>query len=156
MNNQTHHMQRTIKSTLARRRSQRATGFTLIEILLVLAIISLLLGLAVMNLTGVFGSANYVAAEADIQAFQNGIRAYELVAKRRPTTEQGLQALVEKPTKAPVPRRWNQIMDTIKSDPWGNPYQYRNPGTKNPRSYDLFSHGEDGVESEDDIGNWTE
>ncbi|MEO0453105.1 MAG: type II secretion system major pseudopilin GspG [Verrucomicrobiota bacterium] len=156
MNNQTHHMQRTIKSTLARRRSQRATGFTLIEIMLVLGIISLLLGMAVFMLGDVLGSSKYVVAEADVKAIQNGLRAYELVSKRLPTTDQGLAALVEKPTKAPVPRQWHKALDEVPRDPWGSDYQFRNPGIKNPRSYDLFSLGEDGVESDDDIGNWTE
>jgi general secretion pathway protein G len=137
-----------------RRARRQRRGFTLIEIMLVLGIISLLLGMAVFMLGDVMGSSKYVVAEADVKAIQNGLRAYELVSKRLPTTEQGLEALVDKPTQAPVPRQWHRALDEVPTDPWGQPYQYRNPGVKNTTSYDLFSFGEDGVESDDDIGNW--
>lgn len=147
----------TLKSTLNHRRARRRRrGFTLIEILLVLGIISLLLGLAVMNLGNVMGGSKIVVARADIQAIQNGLRAYELVSRRLPSTEQGLEALVNKPTNAPVPRQWHRAMDSVPTDPWNTPYQYRNPGVKNPTSYDLFSYGPDKVESDDDIGNWSD
>lgn len=141
---------------LRRKRLSGRRGFTLIEIMLVLGIISLLLGMAVFMLGDVLGSSRYVVAEADIKAIDNGLRAYELVSKRLPTTEQGLEALVDKPTQDPVPRQWHRALDEVPMDPWGKEYQYRNPGVKNTGSYDLYSLGEDGVESDDDIGNWRE
>ena len=80
------------------------------------------------------------------------LRTYEMGNYRKPTTEQGLKALVQQPTSDPKPRRWKQLMDSVPLDPWGAEYVYRNPGKFNPSGYDLFSLGPDGKESDDDVG----
>jgi general secretion pathway protein G len=135
---------------------RRARGFTLVEIVLVLAIIALLLGVAVKGLTGVLDTGKDVRARADIDAFGSALITYQSVALRYPTTEQGLKALVDKPTSAPQPRQWRRMMEEIKPDPWGNDYYYYFPGKKNgPTKPDIGSRGPDGVEgNEDDVGNW--
>jgi general secretion pathway protein G len=134
----------------------RARAFTLVEIVLVLAIIALLLGVAVKSLSGVLGRGKEVAANADLDAFNSALVMYQSKSLRYPTTEQGLKALVVKPGTAPVPRNWSKIMDEIKPDPWGHDYYYYYPGKKNGMAKpDIGSCGEDGIEgNEDDIGNW--
>jgi len=130
-------------------------AFTLIEIMLVVAIISVLLGLAIGQLGGGLTAAKIVAAEADISSIGTSLTSYETLALRKPTTDQGLEALVSKPATGPQPRRWTQIMDSVPLDPWQNEYQYKNPGIHNSNSYDLFSMGPDKTAgTEDDIGNW--
>ena len=104
-----------LHSSLPRR---RARGFTLVEIVLVLAIIALLLGVAVKGLTGVLDTGKDVRARADIDAFGSALITYQSVALRYPSTEQGLKALVDKPTTAPQPRQWRRMMEEIKPDPW--------------------------------------
>ena len=72
-----------------------------------------------------------------------------------PSQAQGLDALVTRPTDDPPAKRWNQSLKAeALIDPWSHRYQYRNPGTHNPSGIDVFSYGPDGIESEDDIGNW--
>jgi general secretion pathway protein G len=88
-------------------------------------------------------------------AYKEALSSYELQTGALPTTEQGLQVLWEKPSIPPVPDEWQKIMTGEILDPWGNPYQYRNPGRHNPKGYDVFSMGPDGVAGTlDDIGNW--
>jgi general secretion pathway protein G len=130
---------------------RRARAFTLIEMMLVLGIIVVLMGVGIRMLIGNRQYAQEVAAEAQLQHIQTQLQTYETFNLRLPTTAQGLKALVEKPSTQPVPKRWKQLLTELKPDPWGNPYQYRNPGTRNKDGYDLFSFGPDGVESGDDI-----
>jgi general secretion pathway protein G len=129
-------------------------GFTLIEMVIVLGIISVLLGSAIYYMVGSVDSAKIQAVEGNLSTFTSNLRLYEINNRFLPTTEQGLEALVAKPTTEPAPRRWTQYMSEIPMDPWGKPYQYRNPGQHNPRTFDLYSMGPDGIESDDDIGNW--
>jgi general secretion pathway protein G len=85
------------------------------------------------------------------------LKTYESQNLFLPTTEQGLQALIQPPTTDPKPRHWRRLWDsdTVPIDPWGMPYQYRNPGIKHPNGFDLFSFGPDRKEgTDDDIGNW--
>jgi general secretion pathway protein G len=135
---------------------RRASGFTLVEIVLVLAIIALLLGVAVKGLTGVLDTGKDVRARADIDTFGTALITYQSVALRYPTTEQGLKALVDKPSSAPQPRQWRRMMEELKPDPWGNDYYYYFPGKKNGATKpDIGSRGPDGIEgNEDDVGNW--
>jgi general secretion pathway protein G len=130
-------------------------GFTLFEIMLVLGIIVLLMGLGINAMRGTNEYARETAAEADIQAFTIALRTYETYNQILPTTEQGLRALVDKPVTAPVPRRWKQLMETLKKDPWNEDYVYLYPGRRNPGGFDLFSPGPDRKpNTDDDIGNW--
>ncbi len=120
--------------------------------MLVLGIIAVLVGSAIYMLGGAVDVAKDKRVEADIQAITTALGMYEIQNLTLPTTDQGLEALVNRPSSGTV-KRWRRIMDQVPLDPWGNPYQYRRPGKKNPQKYDIYSKGSDGVESEDDIGN---
>ena len=135
------------------KRLRREAGYTLFEIMLVLGIIAVLVGSAIYMLGGAVGVAESQRAATDIKTLTTALGMYKVQTGSLPTTEQGLQALVSRPSGAGAPKRWREILDDLPTDPWGKPYDYRRPGKKNPRSYDLYSLGEDGVESEDDIGN---
>jgi len=127
-------------------------GFTLIEMVLVLAVIALLIGAGVTHLIGVSTVAKIEATGMKLNGLRSALELYQLGNGRYPTQEQGLRALLEKPTKAPVPRRWvGQVKseDNLR-DPWENPFQYRVPGTSG-EGYDIFSWRKDGVENENDI-----
>ena len=92
--------------------------------------------------------------EADLQAIGTQLRVYEMQNLRPPSTEQGLRALVTRPSSEPVPRRWRQLLEEVPLDPWGEEYVYYYPGKKNPQGFDLFSKGPDRQEGGgDDIGN---
>ena len=134
-------------------RHRREAGYTLFEIMLVLGIIAVLVGSAIYMLGGAVGVAESQRAATDIKTLATALGMYKVQTGSLPTTDQGLEALVTRPAGAAAPKRWREILDELPMDPWGKPYQYRRPGKKNPRSYDLYSLGEDGVESEDDIGN---
>jgi general secretion pathway protein G len=136
------------------RRSNRS-GYTLLEMILVLTIMGLLAGLVIYNLVGVGDTAKVQKAETDVLGFKEMLAAYQLESGTLPTTEQGLSALWVKPTAEPIPQRWRAMLDHEIDDPWGHPYQYRNPGKRNPDKYDVFSMGPDGLpDTDDDIGNW--
>ena len=134
------------------------SGFTLIEIMLVIIIIGILVAMVVPNFAGRGEQARRAAARADIEAnLSTGLDLYELDSGRYPTTEQGLNALIEKPASAPAPANWNGPYlkkKKIPLDPWGRAYAYVCPGVHNSEGYDLSSHGTDGIESQDDIANW--
>lgn len=144
-------MKKTFISSLRRRR-----GFTLIEIVLVLAIIMVLMGVAIKGISGFRDNARRTRAKADIDAVTSALTLYESNNLRLPTQEQGLQAMVVKPTTAPIPRNWSKLMKAVPLDPWGSEYQYRIPATRSQdNDYDLFSMGKDGkADTEDDVGNW--
>jgi general secretion pathway protein G len=126
-------------------------AYTLFEIMLVLGIISILVGSAIYLLVGNVDAAREQRVDADIQAISTQLRTYELQNFSFPTTAQGLEALVKKPSGEPVPRRWRQLMESVPLDPWGTPYQYAYPGKRNPKGYDLYSLGADRVPSDDDL-----
>ena len=129
-------------------------GFTLIEILLVVAIIGALAVMVVPRLTGRSEKAKAATARADIRAnISTALKMYEIDMGSFPTTEQGLGALATAP--GGTSSSWNgPYLDRAPIDPWGHPYQYKAPGVHNPNGYDLFSLGHDGVEGNDDVGNW--
>lgn len=129
-------------------------GFTLVELVLVITIISILVGGGIYYMMGNVDVAKEVKTETDIKAIATQIQVYESRNLRPPTTEQGLQALVQRPTAEPVPEKWTQLMEEVLKDPWGKQYQYKYPAERSKKKYDLYSLGPDGVESEDDIGNW--
>lgn len=133
-------------------------GLTLVEILLVVIIIGVLAAMVIPNLAGRSEQARLAAAKADIDAnLSVALDMYELDTGRFPTTTQGLKALVQEPTEAPIPKKWNGSYlkkKVLPKDPWGKDYVYAAPGTHNKDDYDLSSLGPDGVESDDDITNW--
>jgi general secretion pathway protein G len=137
-------------------RARRAAGFTLIEMVLVLAIIALLVGGAIQLLGGVGDEAKRVRVKGDIQGVTSALTMYQSKALKYPTTEQGLRALVDRPSSAPVPREWSRMMDEVPLDPWGNEYYYYFPGKRNGASkFDIGSKGPDNIEgTDDDTGNW--
>ena len=102
------------------------------------------------------GIAKEQRVGADIQAITTQLRVYEMLNYAPPTTSQGLEALVKKPSGSPTPPKWRQLMETIPLDPWGNPYQYAYPGQHG--MIDIYSLGADGREGGEglnaDIGNW--
>ena len=136
-------------------RRNHGRGYTLIEIMLVLSIIAVLVAASIHLLTGNLEAAKLQTVTSDLQNITIQLKTYEMQAQFLPSTEQGLDALVNRPTREPVPDRWVQLLKALPKDPWGIPYQYRCPGKHNPDSFDLFSYGPDKVESADDIGNWT-
>ncbi len=135
---------------------KRLPGFTLIELMLVLVIISAIAAMVIPRLAGRSEEARRQVAEADIKGnISLALKLYEVDNGQYPTTEQGLKALLEKPAAPPAPRNWKgPYIEQEPLDPWRRPYVYRNPGTHPPRDYDLFSLGPDGTESADDIRNW--
>lgn len=141
------------------RRAARA-GFTLMELLLVMAILVILLGLVAPRFLGTQKKANINAAKAQVGLFKSPLEMYALDLNSYPTTEQGLASLVEAPADLEDPTKWkNAYIDSaIPKDPWGHDYQYESPPTRNKNSFpDIWSLGPDGEEgTEDDIGNWAE
>jgi general secretion pathway protein G len=135
-----------------RLRSHQRGGYTLFEIMLVLGIVAVLVGSAIRMLLPNLDLAKEQRVEGDIDAIGIQLRSYEMLNLRKPTTEQGLKALVELPTANPKPRKWRKLMDEVPLDPWGEEYRYQNPGKHKKDGYDLFSLGPDRVESDDDIG----
>ena len=133
-------------------------GFTIVEIILVVIIITILAAMVVPNLAGQSKKARNAACQADIESnISVALDLYELDNGRYPSTEQGLQALVTAPTTSPAPSNWGGPYlkkKKVPSDPWGNEYVYVAPGTHNTDSYDLSCLGDDQVESDDDITNW--
>lgn len=133
-------------------------AFTMIEVMLVVIIIGVLAAMVIPNMSGRGQQARVAAAKADIEAnLTTALDLYELDNGQYPTTEQGLRALVQKPSSSPVPDNWNGPYLKKKSvprDPWKREYVYASPGMNNEEDFDLSSHGPDGLESEDDIVNW--
>jgi general secretion pathway protein G len=127
--------------------------------MLVIMIIATLAALVVPKFTGRAEQAKVTAAQSDIQVnIPTALDLYELDNGFYPSTEQGLAALREQPSTAPVPAKWSgPYLKRKPLDPWGNAYHYQSPGSHNPNSYDLFSYGKDGAEGgKDDITNWDE
>lgn len=136
----------------------RSAGFTLIEVMVVIVIIGVLAALIVPKVMGRPDEARITAAKQDIGAILQALKLYKLDNMRYPTTEQGLQALVKKPTSAPIPQNWkgNGYLERLPKDPWGTPFQYLQPGLRG--EIDVMSLGADGAvggEGGDaDIGSW--
>ncbi|MGS0743500.1 type II secretion system major pseudopilin GspG [Glaciimonas sp. GG7] len=148
--------QKAIRKGACRAVCQR--GFTLIEIMVVVVIMGILAALVVPKLMGRTDDARVMAARADISTIMSALKLYKLDNQRYPSTEQGLQALVTKPTTGPAATGWKSggYIDKLPKDPWGNPYQLLSPGIKG--DIDVLSLGADGLpggEGNDaDIGSW--
>ena len=131
-------------------------GFTLIELMVVLVIIGVLGALIVPNLLDRADDARHTAARTDITNLMQALKLYRLDNQRYPTAEQGLQALVARPSNGPQPNNWKPYVEKLPNDPWGHPYQYLNPGIKG--EVDVMSLGADGQPRGDgknaDIGSW--
>src|SRR5487761_2760029 len=137
-------------------RGQR--GFTLLEIMVVVVILGILAALVVPKIISRPDEARVIAAKQDIASLLQALKLYRLDNQRYPTTEQGLNALVAKPTDPPIPPNWKPggFLEKLPRDPWGHPYQYLNPGLKG--DVDVFSYGADGQPGgtgvDADIGSW--
>ena len=120
---------------------RKMTGFTLIEIMVVVVILGILGALIVPNIIGRPDEARVTAAATDIQAIGNALELYRLDNGHYPSTEQGIEALVNQPTGYPIPRRWNSdgYLKKVPIDPWGEPYRYVSEG----RVMDVYSYGAD-------------
>jgi general secretion pathway protein G len=131
-------------------------GFTLIELMVVLVIIGVLAALIIPNVLERADDARITAAKTDISNLSQALKLYKLDNQNYPTAEQGLQALVSRPTLGTPPMNWKPYIEKLPLDPWGHPYQYLNPGIKS--EVDVMSLGADGVSGGEgknaDIGSW--
>ncbi len=137
-------------------KSKLQKGFTLIELMVVLVIIGVLAALVVPNVLDRADDARVTAARTDIGNLKQALKLYKLDNQRYPTSEQGLQSLVQKPTVGPNPMYWKPYLEKLPKDPWGNEYQYINPGIK--ADIDIMSFGADGQVGGEgknaDLGSW--
>lgn len=133
-------------------RRKRNSGFTLIELLLVVVIIGILAAIVVPKLTGRTEEAQIGATKATMTNIRTALGLYETDNGKYPSLEQGLMALIEKPTTTPEPKKWRKYLDTstVPRDAWDNEFTYKNPGEKNTDGYDLISAGPDGTAGNDD------
>ena len=133
-------------------------GFTLIEIMVVVVIMGILAALVVPKLMGRADDARITAAKQDIATLMQALKLYKLDNQRYPSTEQGLQSLISKPTSGPAANGWKNggYVEKLPKDPWGGQYQYLSPGVKG--EVDVFSYGADGQPggsgNDADIGSW--
>jgi general secretion pathway protein G len=140
----------------------RREGFTLVEIMAVVVIMGLLAGLVGTAVVGNLAKARSETASAQIKQLESALTFYQMDNGRFPTTDQGLQSLVEKPAGTPEPRNYRDggyLQTTVvPKDPWGQDYQYLAPGQHNPQSFDIWTLGADGAPGGDggdrDVGNW--
>lgn len=139
--------------------SNRQSGFTLIEVMVVVVILGILAAVVVPRVMSRPDEARVIRAQQDIRALGSALKLYRLDNFNYPDTDQGLQALVERPVNLPEEARWKQggYLERLPKDPWGNEYQYLQPGARG--AFDLYSLGADGApggeESDADIGNWS-
>jgi general secretion pathway protein G len=131
-------------------------GFTLIEVMIVIVILGVLAALVVPRVMSRPDEARVVAARQDIASLMQALKLYKLDNRRYPSTEQGLGALVSRPVSPPLADNWKPYVERLPADPWGNPYQYLNPGING--EVDVMSLGADGRSGGEgfdaDIGSW--
>lgn len=144
------------------RRIRCKAGFTLIEVMVVIIILGLLAAIVMPRLVGQTDKARYEQAKIQMRILEDALKRYKLENGHFPTTSQGLQALVQKPSSPPVPRDWPEggYLDKpeVPLDPWGNAFIYVSPGQHGP-DYDLVSLGADGIEGgegyDKDVQSWS-
>ena len=133
------------------------SGFTLIEVMVVVIILGILAAIVVPRVMSRPDEARITKAKQDIRSLESALNLYKLDNFTYPTTDQGLEALVQKPGGSPEPKNWKKYMDRLPKDPWGEPYQYLSPGTKG--EVDIFSLGADAQQGGEgvnaDVGNWS-
>lgn len=135
-------------------------GFTLIELMVVVVILGILASIIVPNIISRPDDAKVVKAKQDILVLENALEMYKLDNGFYPSTDQGLNALVQEPSGTPTPSNWRQggYIKSLRKDPWNNDYNYLNPGIHS--AIDIFSYGADGVDGgegfDGTIGNWDE
>lgn len=137
-------------------RTHHSRGFSILELLLVLVILAVLSAIVGVRFAGQSSKAKITATKAQLSEFKTALGTFELQVGAYPTTQQGLEALIEEPSDI---EGWSGPYleaDVVPKDPWGGEWQYRYPGTHNSEGFDLFSPGPDGREGGgDDIANWT-
>jgi general secretion pathway protein G len=144
-----------MRVTSNKQRSSRVAGFTLIEVMVVLLIIGIMASMIAPQILGSQEEAQLKKAAVDIQSLESALEMYKLKNNVFPTSEQGLDALVNAPTIDPIPRNYQEggFIRRLPDDPWGNPYQLISPGELG--TIDIFTNGPDGEPgTDDDIGNW--
>ncbi len=135
-------------------------GFTLVELMVVIVIISIIGAIAYPQIVGRIAKAKQIAAQTQIEIFAASLDNYYLDNDRYPTTEQGLEILRTPPVLDPKPKSWDgpYLKKKVPLDPWNTPYVYRSPGQENPKSYDILSYGRDGLaggtQIDTDIVSW--
>jgi general secretion pathway protein G len=145
---------------MLRHSATRRSGFTLIEILVVIIVIGLLAGLVGPRILGRVSEAKSATARTQIELLGVALDNYRLDNGAYPTSDQSLGALQEKPAREPIPINWRgpYLKKAIPQDPWGRPYTYRSPGEHNPSGYDLWTLGRDGQPGGDDdnadVSSW--
>lgn len=141
----------------AQRRHADDAGFSLLELMVVVVILSILALVIVPRVIDRPDQARVTRAQSDLATLANAVKLYKLDNFRYPTTEQGLAALVSRPASEPVPANWSGYIDRLPKDPWGNEYNYLAPGVHG--DFDIFTFGADGVQGGEDanadIGTWT-
>lgn len=144
------------QGVIQRARRRAVAGFTLIEVMVVIVILGVLAALVVPRVMNRPDEARVVAARQDIASIIQALKLYRLDNGRYPSTEQGLQSLVTRPTTGPAADNWKSYLDKMPMDPWGKPYQYMNPGIKG--EIDVYSLGADGQPGgtgvDADVGSW--
>ena len=134
-----------------------ASGFTLLEMVIVLGIIAMIMGGAIFTMQKISDSGALTVVDGDFNSINNALQSYRTNARSYPSQSQGLQALVQKPTSEPRPKRWTQILDKVPVDPWNQEYQYKFPGSKDSSRPEIISIGKDGqAGTEDDLSSQDE